>query len=305
MTLTPELLGAAPRRSVRMVAQRLLADLVDEQERLGEHPEALHDFRVALRRLRSWLRAFRPWFRDTVSGRTYHDLGVIADASGDARDAEVALQWLGALILPKRASTGVSHLAARILRDERKALRAFRAHVDADFAATVRRLGKQLTSYKVNVAPDDPATLLTMSAVLSQTVREHVAGFEGAVRSVTSADDEAAAHRARIAGKRLRYLLEQCANPRVGDLVKQMAKLQDALGELHDAHVLIERIAAERASLAKTPHVRGTPDPRPGLYALSARTRARSVAAYGEFRQRWDSHGDEMLETATRIADGA
>lgn len=305
MTITPELRGATPRRAVRMVAQQLLADLVDEQVRLGEHPEALHDFRVALRRLRSWLRAFRPWFRDTVRPRTYRELAAIADTSSGARDAEVALEWLGGLALPARAATGVRHLAARIRRDERKAMRAFREHVDADFTGIVRRLGRQLASYQVNVAPDDPMTVPTMGAVLAQTVREHAVHFDGAVRAVNSADDETAAHNARIAGKRLRYLLEQFDHPSAGDLAKQLARIQDTLGELHDAHVLMERIAAERASLARRPHVRGKPDPRPGLYALAARTRARSVSAYADFRQRWSEGGDEILETATRIAANA
>jgi CHAD domain-containing protein len=305
MPFTPELLGAAPRRAVRLVAQQLLSDLVDESVRLGEHPEALHDFRVALRRLRSWLRAFRPWLRDTVRKRTYRELAAIADASSAGRDAEVALKWLGSLELPPRAATGVHHLAARVRRDERKATRAFHAHVDADFPGIVRRLGKQLASYRVNVAPDDPVAVPTMAAVLSETVRQHAVRFDSAVRSVSSADDETDAHDARIAGKRLRYLLEQFDDPRAGDLVKQLAGIQDALGELHDTHVLIERIAAERAALAKKARVRGKPDPRPGLYALAARTRARSVSAYAGFRQRWDERGDEMLESATRIAGSA
>ena len=305
MTLTPELLGAAPPRATRLVAQQLLADLVDERVRLGEHPEALHDFRVALRRLRSWLRAFRPWLHDTVRRRTYRELAAIADASSGARDAEVALAWLSGLELPSRAATGVRHLSACIRRDKRKATRAFRAHVDADFSGIVRRLSKQLASYRVNVTPDGPATIATMGTVLAQTVREHVAGFDSALRSVKSADDETASHNARIAGKRLRYLLEQFDDVRGAEVVKQFAGLQDALGELHDAHVLIDRIAAERATLAKTPPGRGTPDPRRGLYALAARTRARATAAHDAFRKQWVAHGEEMLETATHIAESA
>ena len=305
MMLTPELLGAAPRRAVRMVAQQLLSDLAEERARLGEHPKALHDFRVALRRLRSWLRAFRPWFRDTVRPRAFRELAELADTSSGARDAEVALAWLGGLELPSRAATGVRHLSARIRRDEQKAMREFRAHVEADFDGVVRRLGKQLASYQVNVTPDDPMTAPTMRAVLREVAGEHVAGCENAMRTVASADDQTGAHEARIAGKRLRYLLEQSEDPRAGDLVKRLAKVQDVLGDLHDAHVLIGRIAIERASLAKRTHVRGTPDPRPGLYALAARTRARSVSAYGEFRQLWSAEGEGLLETAAHVAGGA
>jgi len=141
MTFTPEHLGTPPRRAVRLVAQQLLGDLVDERVSLGDHPEALHDFRVALRRLRSWLRAFRPWLRDTVRQRSYRELTALADASSGARDAEVALHWLGGLQLPSRAATGARHLASCIRRDQRKATRAFHAHMDADFAGMCKALG--------------------------------------------------------------------------------------------------------------------------------------------------------------------
>jgi CHAD domain-containing protein len=288
-----------------LVAQRLLGDLVEERVRLGDHPGALHDFRVALRRLRSWLRGFRPWLRDTVRQRSFRELTAIADASSGARDAEVALHWLGGLQLPSRAATGARHLASCIRRDQRKATRAFHAHMDADFAGMVRRLDKQLASYRVNVAPDDPIAVPVMGTVLAGTVREHAVQFDRAVRAVNSADDETAAHEARIAGKRLRYLLEHFDDPRARELVRQLAALQDALGELHDTHVIMGRIAAERAALAKKTRVRGTPDPRPGLYALAARARARSLSANADFRQRWDERGDEILEAATRIAGSA
>jgi CHAD domain-containing protein len=305
MTLTPELLGAAARKSVRMVGQELLGDLVDERARLGEHPDALHDFRVALRRLRSWLRAFRPLLRDTVRSRTYRELAAIADASGAGRDAEVALEWLAHGELPARAAAGGRYLATRLRADKRKAMRSFRAHVEADFEGTARRLGGQLASYRVNVAPDEPVTVPVMGEVFADTVRYHVARFRATVLSAQSADDVAAAHEARIAGKRLRYLLEQSDDPGAAGLVEQLARIQDTLGALHDAHVLIVRIADERAMLAKQARVRGKPDPRRGLYLLAAHTRTRSAAAYAQFRNAWEETGDELLDAAARIAGSA
>src|SRR5258708_18455205 len=92
--LTAQLLDAPVRHSSRAVARALLAVVVAERARLPDGPNALHDFRVALRRLRSWQRAFRPWLRDTGRGRTRRALATLADASNDARDAEVGLEWL-------------------------------------------------------------------------------------------------------------------------------------------------------------------------------------------------------------------
>ena len=50
-------------------------------------------------------------------------------------------------------------------------------------------------------------------------------------------------HRLRIAGKRLRYTLEffeEVLAPQTGDLIKQMKRLQDHLGDLQDAVVASE-----------------------------------------------------------------
>ena len=67
-------------RGVRLVALSLLADAQKAGDRLtsasrglyhgtAESNDALHDFRVAVRRLRSWIRAFKPSLRDAVPSK--------------------------------------------------------------------------------------------------------------------------------------------------------------------------------------------------------------------------------------------
>ncbi|MCA1804898.1 MAG: CHAD domain-containing protein [Xanthomonadaceae bacterium] len=58
--------------------------------------EALHDFRVALRRLRSLLRAYRPWLGGALPRKRIRKIGKLARRTGAARDAEVQLAWLRA-----------------------------------------------------------------------------------------------------------------------------------------------------------------------------------------------------------------
>ncbi|HEX9250206.1 MAG TPA: CHAD domain-containing protein, partial [Gemmatimonadaceae bacterium] len=64
-------------RGVRLVAISLLEDAQKTAEKLTglskelrdgdtDGDEAVHDFRVAIRRLRSWTRAFKPLLRDDV-----------------------------------------------------------------------------------------------------------------------------------------------------------------------------------------------------------------------------------------------
>jgi CHAD domain-containing protein len=68
MQRQPELIDRSAEEGARVVALALLSD-ADEAARALERrddEEALHDFRVGLRRLRSALRAFRPWLAQGV-----------------------------------------------------------------------------------------------------------------------------------------------------------------------------------------------------------------------------------------------
>jgi len=56
--------------------------------------EALHDFRVSIRRLRSLLRAYRPQLEAAVRTKDRKRLRAIQQATGGGREAEVALEWL-------------------------------------------------------------------------------------------------------------------------------------------------------------------------------------------------------------------
>ena len=84
------------RRVTRTVALGHLADAVAARARLAAaaDAEALHDFRVALRRLRSWERAFRPYFEDELPKKLRRKLRDLARDTGASRDLEVHLAWL-------------------------------------------------------------------------------------------------------------------------------------------------------------------------------------------------------------------
>ncbi len=76
--MNESLLRASADRGVRLVGLSLLADAQKAGDRLRSvalelrdsgrvGDDALHDFRVAVRRLRSWFRAFQPQLRNAVS----------------------------------------------------------------------------------------------------------------------------------------------------------------------------------------------------------------------------------------------
>jgi CHAD domain-containing protein len=251
------------------VALALLDVVIAERRRLPDGATALHDFRVALRRLRSWLRACQPWLRDTVRGRTGRALSEIADASNVARDAEVGLAWVEAQRgLPARSGKRARRLAARLRLELRVATHRFDEQLARDFTPAVRRLEAELRETGEEPSGDSRRSPRARDAHAAM-IREHAADLAAALYRVQTIDDAGFAHRARITGKRLRYLLEPLSgDPHARQVVRRLRRLQDALGEFHDAFVLGERLHRADA-------------------ALERRARERTVLAFARVKRGW------------------
>jgi CHAD domain-containing protein len=281
-TFEGTLLDEPAPRGTRLVALALLDDLMRERDRLSgsagvggvDDRGALHDFRVALRRLRSWLRAVRPMTRDSQPKRAIRRLRRIAKESNAGRDAEVFLEWLTAAEPRLSArSRGAARWLIRMFESQRReADVSLQLILARDFGPAVDRLRGRLQSYHLAAhvfhGLQEPVLALTLAGL----VREHAARLRRRLEDVRSADDERAAHRARIAGKRLRYLLEPMA-PHVeggGALIDSLKGLQDALGDLHDAHIwlmVLREVVADLAMeegrrRARRTHTSGTPGER-------------------------------------------
>src|SRR3954470_3479199 len=112
-------------RSVRLVALGHLADATAAHSRLANQSddEALHDFRVALRRLRSWERAFRPYLRGDLSKKLRRRLRNVAGDTGASRDLEVHLSWLveQRRSLGRRQRPGLSWILANLRQQKAEA----------------------------------------------------------------------------------------------------------------------------------------------------------------------------------------
>src|SRR5688500_13807608 len=96
MGLPADLLRRTPREASRRIALGLLDQARSAAERLEEESdsEALHDFRVALRRLRSALRSWRDELDGSIGKKHRQALREIQVATSPGRDAEVGLEWL-------------------------------------------------------------------------------------------------------------------------------------------------------------------------------------------------------------------
>lgn len=252
MKATPDTLTLPATRGVRLVAMELLGDAAQAADRLAHahDAEALHDFRVAVRRLRSWFRAFEEELNGNVRRRDRRALRALVTATNSGRDTEVQLEWLARVSKSKDAKrhTGAVRLSEYIRERQQLAGDAFDESCIDDFDHLRKQLTKRFGK-TLNWSDDDEPTL---AQAIAAELPTHVDALIAALNSVHAFDDETPAHEARIAAKRLRYLLEPAAAgiKLAGAMVERLKTLQDDLGELHDVHVLGHEL---REAIAETP----------------------------------------------------
>jgi CHAD domain-containing protein len=214
-----------------IVAARLDV-LVAECRRLesADDPDALHDFRVALRRLRSAMRAYRPWLGEAASRKLRARLRDLGRTTNEGRDGQVQAAWIEGL----RSELGAEALVRRFRKLERPRLRRVRKEV----LAVVERIRSRLP---VDVGDSAPFRDVVRPLFLAHV--DDVASRLAAVRDLEQVD---AIHEARIAAKRLRYLLEPLTAdlPGAKESLARLERLQDLLGEVHDAHVFEDVVAS-------------------------------------------------------------
>jgi len=263
-------LRAPAARAAARVALTLLdaAHAAEQRVRERTDDEALHDFRVALRRMRSTLRGFRAHLDAAIPKKVRTGLRDLARATTAGRDAEVLAIWARDLEtqVPPAKRTGLPWLHARLAERRDRAFEELRRDVVPEFGAHERRLRKAL-AIAAKRARDGPS----YGTVLATLVSEHAAVLEQELAALRSAADDVPAHSARITAKRLRYLLEPVVElePRAGPVVARVKALQTLLGELRDLQLagaeLADAAAAAAAERARDQHQRAlAPDPPPG-----------------------------------------
>jgi CHAD domain-containing protein len=226
-------------RLAAMLSAQVRAMLAaDPAVRLGLGAEALHDFRVATRRMRALLRAARDGLDERWAEGLRAELGWLAGETNDARDLDVLIEEL----LPRIERLGEPDSAAGAgLIDALDAGRAAaRERVLAALAtpryfALVDRL----------VAEAGTPRLARQGLHLGELVAAERKRMRKAARHASATADDAAMHKLRIAGKRVRYAAELAALPgdRAGQAFIRAAKdLQDVLGAHQDSVVAEERL---------------------------------------------------------------
>jgi CHAD domain-containing protein len=304
MRLDPELLDGPPADGARVLVLARCGDVEEAAARVADpaDPEALHDLRVALRRLRSTLRALGPLLADAIPEKQVRRLRKAARLTGPARDAEVLLAWLGAARdgLPGPYRGAFDWLVERVERRRAAGLREVRGRVGRLLGRALPALTRRL------VRPPPPGSgAAPFGTALAALLRAQAVALRDAIRQVAGPEDVPAIHRVRIEGKRLRYLIEPLRGVPGADAteaVQALKRLQDVVGEWHDAQVartalgeaLVEA-AADRARWRERGG--GEADFRPGLLALERLVVARAAALHGRLEE------DHLRHRATPLLD--
>lgn len=280
------LLALPPDRVVRRLALAQLDTAAKACTRVADRDdtEALHDFRVALRRLRSVLRAYAPWY-DPVPKNLRKRLRRLARATNTARDAEVQIEWLRRTPprLKSGAQSGLAWLLARLAERQRTASRVVRKVVRKEFAVLEPRLRTALRTRKHGRNTVAGAGV-TFAQATDERLSAYCAELAADLASIGSVADRDAIHAARIGSKRLRYLLEPLRESVSGAAVQvnSMKAIQDRIGELNDRFVTAREIAqAVEIAGAQVKQV------LPGLRALAAWVERDTNRRYREIRARY------------------
>ena len=248
--------------AVRAIAQRQLEQFTARTYglRYGRDIEFVHEMRVALRRLRAALRLFRKALGK--AGRALNrELKWFGTELGVVRDLDVFLAYLRSYF--KKAPK--EHVAA--LRGPTRSLQANRRwhhgrlldvsetgrynEFTSVYCPLVRRpVGSDAGLVRLDELGATPIWRQAPAMLAKQWNK--VARHDRRLERLSSQEQ----HALRIECKRLRYTAEFFADlypGRLAEIVKPMVRMQDALGDVHDADVYTERVGRFRKRWGRKP----------------------------------------------------
>lgn len=212
-----------------------------ELVRDGDDAEDLHRYRVVLRRSRSLLSAGRSVYPaeelELLSAMTAH----LATLTSPVRDLDVLLDHLDARVdrVTPRLRAGVPALRDQLKAERTRARESLLADMGGEFAEVLMRRWQVMASvYRVGGTDSGPDARRPAGDVVDAMILASFKRLRRQGRRARGSTTDADWHRLRKRVKRFRYLLsafEDLYEPGTFDRVlKELADLQDGLGELQD-----------------------------------------------------------------------
>lgn len=212
-----------------------------EAAALAGETEALHDFRVAVRRSRAALAAGKAVFTKRTVKKFRRRFGWLGEITGPVRDLQVLLAALPGLqagldqASPQGLQIFLAWLQTRLGQVQRRLVRALGS----------KRYARLCQDWEAFLASPPGRKDGTEDMVASRLAAKQIRKAHKRVvrhgKAITPDSPATALHALRIDGKRLRYLIElyQALYPVTVSrkAIRTMKLLQDYLGTFHDLHV--------------------------------------------------------------------
>ena len=246
--------GAPVGDGLRLVFTTRLTELLEWRKTALDwsDPEGVHSMRVASRRLRSAMRDFLPYLPKRSFVPSAKRFKAIADALGAVRDQDVAIQALEEIEkkAPAEHAAALKQFIAKrkeAREHQRRKLKAMLVkselkNLQTEFAAALDEATSVVERKRKRVPP--PAFVKVSGEIICDRLKEFEKRSEGLFKPF----DVNALHDLRIAAKRLRYaieLLAPCFSRSMTTHAKRAARLQTALGDLHDCDSWILHLGEE------------------------------------------------------------
>jgi CHAD domain-containing protein len=284
----------------RLLHRRLRAFARALPDACGGDAAAVHKARVASRRLREALPVVLADVPAKKAKRLARGFRRITRALGPVREIDVTLGVLATAAAQFPDAAGSLHAVAGHLHAERDRLREEMLgrleNVDADRLVARVDASASMTTQPAAVAHS------VGRAVLAVRMVRRARNLHQAVAAAGALYAPEPLHAVRIATKKLRYAMELAHELRLLSTrrpLRQLERIQDTLGHLHDLQILVERLAAAQAAL---------PMPEPVLADLAHVSRAldeecrRLHADYVGGRDAMLGAVDDALEMVTAVA---
>lgn len=309
MKIPADLLTRPAEEAVRRLALVQLERAAEARTQLveGDRDEALHDFRVALRRLRSLLRSHRSRFIVEFPKKALRRIAALARDTNPGRDAEVQLAWLATFAddLKPAERAGHRELMRDLAQRRDESYRKVEREIVRDFAGIAEDLGARLAAYQIAIDLERPARPPSFAAATREALTQSAVELFEKLAEIHSVADESAGHAARIAAKRLRYLAEPVSPWIAAALgpIDQLKELQDLLGELHDGQLLatlVGQALAELESKRAQQLIEATLEGPEGPARAAAPARRRERAGLIAVARQLGARRNELFETLAR-----
>jgi CHAD domain-containing protein len=210
-----------------------------------DQPDAVHQVRVAARRLRSTLAAFRKVLDRAVTDPLRDELAWLGGQLADARDEEVALDHLRAVVAAEPEELVLGPVAARLQQAE---LREVQAGADRARLTLSEPRYLALLDGLHGLLAEPPFTARARAdvrSVLRSATRRSVRKLRRRLQAARGAPEDArgaALHRVRKAAKQVRYAAEVGRGevPHMRRVARAAKRAQKVLGERQDTVVTRE-----------------------------------------------------------------